>query len=93
MHLYSTTDVIPVVGKVVLVYDDSVLTLPISGKMEYAVICRGYKDGWVKVLERYDPNAIVLSADIPKRRHLRLLDSIRISGVPVISLREKSNLP
>ncbi len=87
-------------GRLVIVNHDSILSAPCydGGIVDYALICRGYRGGWQTVVDSLRPCRILLSADIPKRRHMRMLDSIlSCSQIPVISLRDvtlsSSDLP
>lgn len=87
-------------GRLVIVNHDSILSAPCydGGIVDCALICRGYRGGWQTVVDSLRPCRILLSADIPKRRHMRMLDSIlSCSQIPVISLRDvtlsSSDLP
>lgn len=87
-------------GKLVIVNHDSILGKVSAHAVgvDCALICRGYRGSWKSVADSLNPHMILLSADIPKRRHIRLLDSISTySEIPVISLREgtfsSSDLP
>ena len=87
-------------GKLVIVNHDSILGMVSAHAVgvDCALICRGYRGSWKSVADSLNPHMILLSADIPKRRHIRLLDSISTySEIPVISLREgtfsSSDLP
>lgn len=93
-HLHGDSLVGPAL-RIVLVADDSLVGRPPAEAVEadYAVVCRGYRRGWREVADSLRPRALLLSADIPKRRHLAILDSIAADTayarrIEVISLRD-----
>ncbi|WP_295728014.1 ComEC/Rec2 family competence protein [uncultured Muribaculum sp.] len=74
----------------VLVGHDSIVGTPRREFLnaDYAVICQGYRGDWQAVVDSLSPRRILLSGDIPKRRHENMYESISSeSPVPVISLR------
>lgn len=82
--------------KLVLVSNDSIVReIPAHAVgADYALVCRGYRGGWRELVDSLRPRCVLLSGDIPKRRHLRMLDSISAhTAVPVVSLRGLTFVP
>lgn len=64
--------------RIVLVANDSLVRRPPADCIaaDYAVICRGYRRSWREVVAKLRPRALLISADVAKRRHLATVDSI-----------------
>lgn len=56
-------------------------------KLDYLVVCRGFKGDVVKACLRFSPDSILLSNDLHPRRHDRYVDSLRCHDIPYRSLR------
>lgn len=84
-------------AKLVLVSHDSIVNIVPSEAVgaDYALICRGYHGGWREIADSLHPRCILLSADIPKRRHLCMFDSISSADISlsVMSLRGITFVP
>ena len=84
-------------AKLVLVSHDSIVNIVPSEAVgaDYALICRGYHGGWREIADSLHPRCILLSADIPKRRHLCMFDSISSAdtSLSVMSLRGITFVP
>jgi competence protein ComEC len=83
--------IVPTTGKrLLIVANDSIVQTPPAEAVgaDYALMCRSYRGGWRAVVDSLHPHCLLISADIPKRRHLLLVDSISTSATPVISLRD-----
>jgi ComEC/Rec2-related protein len=76
--------------RLVIVADNGIVQTPPAGAVgaDYALMCRSYRGSWRAVVDSLRPHCLLLSADIPKRRHLLLVDSISTSTTSLISLRD-----
>lgn len=61
----------------------------IKQKPKYALVCNGFKGNILDVKKIVNPDTIILSNDLHKKRHLRYIDSCVIHNIPHISLRDK----
>ncbi|MDE6782956.1 MAG: ComEC/Rec2 family competence protein, partial [Paramuribaculum sp.] len=61
-----------------------------TAKVDYAVICRGFKSSVEEVMDCYRPDTIILARDLHPRTSSRLGSECAERGVPYISLRERS---
>ncbi len=57
-------------------------------KINYAVICNGFRGDVMAVSETLSPDTIILSSDLNRRRHDRYVKELLESGIPCLSLRE-----
>lgn len=61
----------------------------IKQQPKYALVCNGFKGNILDVKNIVNPDTIILSNDLHKKRHLRYIDSCVIHNIPHLSLREK----
>lgn len=61
----------------------------IKRQPKYALVCNGFKGNILDVSNIVNPDTIILSNDLHKKRHLRYIDSCVKHNIPHISLREK----
>ena len=91
---FSTTrlcckDNFVVVGNdVIYIIDNENDLYPINIKPRYALVCRDFKGNVLDISKTINPDTILLSNDLHKKRHLRYVDSCRVHDIPHISLRD-----
>lgn len=61
----------------------------IKQRPKYALVCNGFKGNILDISTILNPDTIILSSDLHKKRHLRYIDTCVIHNIPYISLREK----
>ena len=60
----------------------------IKRQPKYALVCNGFKGNILDIKDIVNPDTIILSNDLHKKRHLRYIDSCETHNIPLISLRE-----
>lgn len=56
-------------------------------KIDYAVVCNGFKGNVLDIADILSPDTILLSSNLNVRRHNRYIDSLQTHGIPHRSLR------
>lgn len=60
---------------------------PVIDRLDYAVVCRGFRGDVVDLVRRLGADTVLLSSDLDLRRHDRYLSELEASGIPHRSLR------
>lgn len=73
---------------VFVIVDDDTDLMSLNLKPQYALVCRGFEGDILDVYSAFDPDTILLSRDLHKKRHNRYADSCQTYNIPYISLRD-----
>jgi hypothetical protein len=87
-RLYRKDNFVIVGNDVIYIIDNENDIYPINIKPRYALVCRDFKGNVLDIPKTINPDTILLSSDLHKKRHLRYVDSCRIHDIPHISLRD-----
>lgn len=94
-HYYRTSsfsrngDVIALPGKKIMFIHGNRVAAP-KGKVDYMVVCRGFRGDIVALKETIPADTILLSRDLDVRRHNRYETQLSEQGIPFRSLRVTS---
>lgn len=58
-------------------------------KVDYAILCRGFKDEIYRIIDSYEPDTIILASDLHPKRAARYKSESEDAGTPCIWLRER----
>lgn len=75
-------------GRKILIINSSASTLNYSGKIDYAVVCKGFRGDIADFASTVHPDTLILSTDIHKRRHDRYVKELTAIGQPLKELRK-----
>ncbi|MBR5332669.1 MAG: ComEC/Rec2 family competence protein [Muribaculaceae bacterium] len=86
-RLYRRNNFVVVGNDVIYIIDNEDDLYPINIKPRYALVCRGFKGNVLDIYQIINPDTILLSSDLHKKRHFRYVDSCLVHDIPYISLR------
>ena len=87
-RLYRKEQIVVAGDDYIYIVDDDNDLCRLGSKPRYALVCRGFKGNILDVKSCIDPDTILLSCDLHKKRHLRYADSCKVHNIPYISLRD-----
>lgn len=77
------------VGKKHLLIADSKPTLKPSVKLDYILVCRGYRGTISELMESYNAKLVILSGDLHPKRHSNYEKECKFYDIKYISLKDK----
>ncbi len=86
-RLYRKNQIVVAGNDYIYIVDNDDLC-QLNTKPRYALVCKGFKGNILDVSSIIDPDTILLSCDLHKKRHLRYVDSCKMHNIPYISLRD-----
>ena len=87
-RLYRKEQIVIIGDYYIYIVDDDSDLCKLSNNPRYALVCRGFKGDILDVKNVINPDTILLSGDLHKKRHLKYADSCRVHNIPYISLRD-----
>ncbi|MDE6323043.1 MAG: hypothetical protein K2L85_02850, partial [Paramuribaculum sp.] len=58
-------------------------------KIDYALLCKGYRSGIAVVNDRFSPDTILLAADLNPRTAMRYINECNDLEIPYVNMRER----
>lgn len=75
----------------IFIDSDSLPDAQAGNRVNYAVICNGFKGNILDIPGAVSPDTILLSANLNARRHNRYEDSLQVHNIPYRSLRHSTH--